>query len=85
MDVSVVLERGSEGYLAWVVELPGCHARAPQRDAALAKVPTAVREFLGWLRESDDLVGADISVVAVDEVETRADVGDGDTEILLEC
>jgi predicted RNase H-like HicB family nuclease len=36
---SITIERGTEGsYLGWVDELPGCAARAPDRDGVLEKL-----------------------------------------------
>ncbi|HOG48647.1 MAG TPA: type II toxin-antitoxin system HicB family antitoxin [Anaerolineae bacterium] len=36
--------------MAHVLELPGCAVRAPGREAALRRLPDAIRSYHGWLR-----------------------------------
>lgn len=86
MKYSVVLEESSGGgFMAWVVDLPGCFARAATRAEVEAKLPTAIHEFLSWRLangESLDLGSIDIQVVG-HEV-TAGDGEEGDTSVLLE-
>ena len=87
MRYSVVLEEAiSGGFMAWVIELPGCLARAPTRDEVEAKIPLAIRDFLQWREdygETQDPGDAGFEIVA--SVVTKADVADGDTSILLDA
>lgn len=92
MEIRVVLERGIDdgGYLAWVVDLPGCSVRAPTRDEVVEKVPGAVTSFVTMLAErgvpADDLPGGDgLGVRVVDEVETPGAMAEADTDVLLDA
>ena len=87
MDYTVVLEEATSGGLtAWVVELPGCFARAPTRDEIQAKLPAAIRDFLEWRRRNGDLLDIDqVNFEIVSSVMTAADAADGDTSVLLDA
>ncbi len=39
-------------WVAWAFELPGCYARGPTRDEAVAQAPFAVRELIQRLRKA---------------------------------
>jgi predicted RNase H-like HicB family nuclease/uncharacterized damage-inducible protein DinB len=47
---TVYVEAGSGGALAHVAELPGCFAAGSSAPLAVASVPTAITDFLGWLK-----------------------------------
>jgi predicted RNase H-like HicB family nuclease len=84
MTYSVTVERGSDGScLAWVHELPGCFARGASRDEVEARLPDAIRSFVGWLRAAGERVDAeaDIDIVVVEEVESIVETSE-DTEVL---
>lgn len=92
MEIEVVLERGTDdgGYLAWVVDLPGCSTRSPTRDGAIGKVTGAVAAFVAMLADHgvpvDDLPGGDdLTVRVVDEVETPGAMADVDTDVVLDA
>lgn len=85
MTFSVTLEHGSDGsYFAWVHELPGCFVRGPSRDDVEAKLPSAISDFLGWLRklgEAPDGSG-DFDVAVIEEVESIVETSE-DSEALV--
>ena len=44
MKYGVLIERDREGnYVAWVPELPGCHARSKNPDWAMIRLRSAIR------------------------------------------
>src|SRR5574340_1411866 len=48
----VYLEIGDEGEaMAHIMELPGCHARGPNRGQALEALASAIREYHSLLRQ----------------------------------
>ena len=87
MNYSVVLEQaGDEGFTAWVVELPGCFARAPTREEIESKLSAAIRDFLQWRqRHGDAIQSDDVAFDIVSWVVTEANAADGDTCILLDA
>jgi predicted RNase H-like HicB family nuclease len=82
-----LMEVGPDGAcLIQLAELPGCFARAPTREEAMAKLPAEIAGHLAWLHASgevDPTRGRRASVVAVEEIVTHADVRDGDSEALF--
>ena len=86
MHYSVVLEEATTGgFTAWIVELPGCFARARTREEIDAKLPAAIRDFLAWRRRTGESV--DIDEVGFDIVSSEMTTGvaaEGDTSILLD-
>jgi len=87
MSYSVVLEESQDdGYTAWVIELPGCFARAPTRKKVEAKLPGAIGDFLRWRQHHGDSVETnDVAFNIVSTVVTPANAGEGDTSILLDA
>jgi predicted RNase H-like HicB family nuclease len=71
---SVTIDHDEEDvFLAWVHELPGCHAHGRTREEALANVTPAIERFRDWLREIGDTV--DQEPVTVRLVEAAGAVG----------
>src|SRR5690242_13256219 len=58
-SIRVALEPGYDyGRVgAWLVDLPGCFVWAPDRDVALARVPSAVGAFATWLEGHGEPIG----------------------------
>jgi len=85
MNYSVVLEEGRDGgFTAWVVELPGCFARAPTREQIEIKLSAAIRDFLQWRQSHGDAVQSDdVAFEIVSSVVTVANAAEGDTSVLL--
>lgn len=87
MAYSVVLEQADQGgYMAWVLELPGCFARAATREEVETKLPGAIREFLAWRRRHGELVDLqEVGFEIVAEVVTHGDGISADTSTLLDA
>ncbi|MBI3934783.1 MAG: type II toxin-antitoxin system HicB family antitoxin [Acidobacteria bacterium] len=87
MLYSVVLEEATTGgFTAWIVQLPGCFARARTREEISAKLPAAIRDFLEWRRRNGESV--DIDEVGFEIVSSEMTPGvatEGDTSILLDA
>lgn len=85
MRYSVTMERNdSDGYLAWVHELPGCIAYGPTREAALAKVPEAIEQFRDRLRAAGEEIPVDqISFSTVVEADSAEVTNTGPDGVLL--
>ena len=87
MTYSVILEEAKGGgFMAWVVELPGCFARAATREQIETKLSAAIRDFLQWRRSHGDAIqGDDVDFDIVSTVVTEANAAEGDTCILLDA
>jgi len=87
MTYSVVLEEARDGgFTAWVVELPGCYARAPTREQIEMKLSAEIRHFRLWRQShGDSIQGDDVAFEIVSSVVTEANAADGDTTILLDA
>jgi hypothetical protein len=57
---------------AWVPALPGCFCEAPSDEAALARMPAVIAEYLAWLRRHGEEAPSDaaIQVEVVERIET---------------
>ena len=87
MQYSVVLEEARTGGItAWVLQLPGCYARARTHEEIDAKLPDAIRDFLEWRRRNGDSVDTlEVGYEIVSSVVTSAAAAEGDTSILLDA
>lgn len=74
--VPVYLEVGPDGdCMAHVLDLPGCFVRAPGRDAALRRLPAAIRAHLAWLSDHGEPAPADAGTVEVRVADTVTGLG----------
>lgn len=54
MDITIVLEPVSEGYLAKIDKLPAFTLKGPNKNALLITLPEALRQFISqWESEAD--------------------------------
>jgi len=61
MDYLVVVEKGEQGYGAWVLDLPGCVAVAASRRETLKLIREAIALHLDSLREAGEPIPPPVS------------------------
>jgi predicted RNase H-like HicB family nuclease len=89
---SIYVEEGASGAVAHVAELPGCFAVGSSAPLAVAAMPRAISEFLGWLKAHREPLVPEASVarpsmndLSVAEVRARvAPLKAGSTAALFE-
>jgi predicted RNase H-like HicB family nuclease len=69
MKYVVIIEKGDNGYGAYVPDLPGCIATAPTRDKVLKLIKEAIEFHIEGLRESGQPVPPPASVSEQIEVD----------------
>ncbi len=62
MKYTVIIEKGDEGYGAYVPDLPGCIAAARTRDEVLKLIKEAIEFHIEGLREGGEPVPPPVSV-----------------------
>lgn len=70
MEYTVVIERSSQNYAAWVPDLPGCVATANTREELLEEVREAIGLHVESMRENGERIPIPRSTAAVVEVAT---------------
>jgi len=66
MRYTVLIEHSDEGYAVSVPALPGCHSQGETRDAALANIADAIREYLDVVQDLAEKAGLERTEVEVE-------------------
>lgn len=71
-------------YVAWVLDLPGCFAKAPSLQEAVSRTAESITHYVGWVRQRDPTLPAVDPPFSVTVVETfEATVGEHDPDYLV--
>ncbi len=68
MRYMVIIEKGQDGYGAYVPDLPGCIAAGSTRDEAMSLIREAIEFHIDGLRESGQTIPAPSSASEFIEV-----------------
>lgn len=81
-QLSIAFETNGNGYIGYVVELPGAFVRGKTEEEAIAKVNREVNLYLKWLGLKSK---TDYRIQIVQRHQSNLRVEDADNEILLEA
>ena len=81
MEIRAVLEYNQDGSLLWAENVPGASSRGATPEEAEGKLPAEVRRFLRW---RDGFAPEDFSVRVARKKESRLDIRDADSDLLLD-
>jgi hypothetical protein len=81
-QISIAFETNGNGYIGYVVELPGAFIRGKTEGEAIAKVNREVNLYLKWLSLKSK---TDYKIQIVQRHQSNLRVEDADNEILLEA
>ena len=79
--ISIAFETNGEGYIGYIVELPGAFIRGRTEEEAISKVRPEVNLYLKWLGKKK----TDYKIQVVQKHQSALAVEDADNEILLEA
>lgn len=81
MEIRAVLEYNQDGSLLWAENVPGASSRGATPEEAEEKLPAEVRRFLRW---RDGSAPVAFSVRVARKKESRLDIRDADSDLLLD-
>lgn len=73
MRYLVIIEKGPDGYGAYVPDLPGCIAASETRDAVLRQIRLAMEARIQSLRNANRPIPKPVSTVEVVEIRMPTD------------
>jgi hypothetical protein len=81
-SISIALETNGEGYIGYIVELPGAYVRGKNKEEAIGKTKNEVISYIKWLGIEPDWPN-DVKIVQIHQ--SSLTVEDADNEILLDA
>jgi predicted RNase H-like HicB family nuclease len=78
--MEIIYETNGKGFLGWVVEFPGAYIRGKTTDEAREKINNEITAYQKWL----DLPLKKEIITKENIVETKLDVEDADSDVLIE-